>query len=144
MVVGLMIWALGFALTIFHDDELREIRRVAARNNARRAAAAESSTGKNKISNGKADGSANGVDKFYIIPKNGAFSWILYPHYLFEWLEWTGFWIMGGSAFGPGMTFVVNEIATMLPRAVRGKWWYEERFGKEKMEGRMAIIPGLI
>lgn len=138
--MGLMLWAIGFALTIWHDDELREIRRTEARNQAKRAAAAHPSTGKGKV-NGEAK---VGVDKVYVIPKNGLFTWILYPHYLCEWVEWTGFWIMGGGGFVPGRTFVVNEVATMLPRAVRGKWWYVERFGKEKVGKRKAIIPGLL
>jgi 3-oxo-5-alpha-steroid 4-dehydrogenase 1 len=137
--LGLMIWAIGFFLSIWHDDELREIRRAAKRNQLRRATEAEESTGKGKAANGRL-----GIDKFYLIPKNGAFKYILYPHYLFEWLEWTGFYIFGGLLFVPGRTFLINEIATMLPRAVRGKWWYVERFGKEKVGSRKAIIPGLL
>jgi len=39
--------------------------------------------------------------------------------------------------------FVVNEVAAMLPRAVRGKQWYIDRFGAEKIKGKWAIIPGV-
>jgi len=137
--LGLMIWAIGFLLSMWHDDELREIRRAAARNHKKRAAEADASTGKGKAANGSAS-----VEKVYLIPKNGFFNYILYPHYLFEWVEWAGFLIMGGSRFGPGRTFVINEIATMLPRAVRGRWWYIDRFGKEKVGNRKAVIPGLL
>ncbi|KAI9734800.1 MAG: hypothetical protein M1818_006787 [Claussenomyces sp. TS43310] len=138
MELGFMIWALGFVVNVFHDDELREIRRAATRNHEKRAKEAESSTGK-----GKAAGKPN-VDKFYLIPKNGLFWWIFYPHYVAEWVEWAGFWLMGGSQFVPGRTFLINEIATMTPRAIQGKKWYVERFGEEKIAGRKALIPGLI
>lgn len=139
MVLGLMLWAVGFAFSIFHDDELREIRRAAARKQKRLALEADPSTGKEKARGGKV-----GVDKIYVIPKNGLFKWLLFPHYLFEWFEWTGFWIMGGANFTPGRTFVVNEVSTMLPRALQGKRWYIERFGKEKIAGKAAIIPGIL
>lgn len=137
MELGLMIWALGFFANIFHDDELREIRRAAARNQKKRAQEAEQSTG-------KAKGDNKGVDKVYMIPQNGLFTYILYPHYLCEWIEWGGFWLMAGSGCVPARNFVVNEIATMLPRALSGKKWYIERFGKEKVGGRKAVIPGIL
>jgi len=137
MELGLMIWALGFFANIFHDDELREIRRAAARNQKKRAQDAEQSTGKGK-------GDKAGVDKVYMIPQNGLFWWILYPHYLCEWIEWGGFYIMAGRGCVPARNFLVNEITTMLPRAVSGKRWYIDRFGEEKLAGRKAIIPGIL
>jgi 3-oxo-5-alpha-steroid 4-dehydrogenase 1 len=139
MELGLMLWAVGFVLTIFHDDELREIRRAAARRQKKLADEADPSTGKVKAGHAKM-----GVDKVYVIPKNGFFKWLLFPHYLFEWLEWTGFWIMGGANFTPGRSFVLNEVSTMLPRALQGKRWYIENFGKEKIAGKAAIIPGIL
>lgn len=137
MELGMMIWALGFAGNIFHDDELREIRRAALRNQKKRAEEAEKSTGKGK-------GEAKGVDKVYMIPQNGLFWWIFYPHYLLEWVEWSGYWFMAGSGCVPARNFLLNEIATMLPRAIQGRQWYIERFGKEKVAGRRAIIPGIL
>jgi len=130
MELGMMIWALGFFANIWHDDELREIRRAAKRNAELRA--------KEKGEEGK------GVEKVYMIPRNGLFEFILYPHYLCEWVEWAGFWVMAGSRCVPARNFLLNEIATMLPRAVKGKQWYIERFGKEKVAGRKAIIPGIL
>ena len=85
-----------------------------------------------------------GVDKVYMVPENGLFRVVLFPHYLCEWVEWCGFWMVGGLACVPARTFVVNEVATMLPRAVQGKRWYLERFGKDKVDGKKAVIPGLI
>ncbi len=130
--LGMMIFFIGLAGNIFHDDELREIRRAAARNMQRRE-------------EGKGDGKkGKSVDKVYMMPENGLFRAVLYPHYLCEWVEWIGFWMIGGWACVPARTFVLNEIATMLPRAVQGKRWYLERFGKTKVGNRKAVIPGII
>lgn len=138
MELGLVIFALGLVVNMFHDDELREIRRSAARQQREQALEAEKSTGKGKGAH------KTNVEKIYMIPKNGFFWWIFYPHYVAEWFEWTGFWLMGGATFTPGRTFLVNEIFTMLPRAIEGKQWYIDRFGEEEVAGRMAIIPYLL
>ncbi|KAK4907989.1 hypothetical protein LTR66_017600, partial [Elasticomyces elasticus] len=86
----------------------------------------------------------DGVEKLYMLPKNGLFRYVLFPHYLCEWIEWAGFWIVGGWACVPARSFLFNEIATMLPRAVQGRRWYVEKFGAEKVGGRKAVIPGVI
>lgn len=129
--IGLVLWGWSFMGNIFHDDDLREIRRAAAR---RQKEAAEKA--------GKT--STEGVDKLYMLPKNGLFHYILYPHYFCEWLEWGAFWLIGGWACVPARTFLVNEISTMLPRAVQGRRWYIEKFGAERVGTRKAVIPGLI
>jgi 3-oxo-5-alpha-steroid 4-dehydrogenase 1 len=131
MELGMMIWALGFIANLWHDDELREIRRAAKRNLDRKMKA-EGTKDKGK------------VDKVYMMPQNGLFNYILYPHYLCEWIEWSGFWLMAGAGATPMRNFVLNEIATMLPRALSGKQWYIERFGKEKVGSRKAILPGIL
>ncbi len=128
--VGLVIWGWGLMANIFHDDDLREIRRSAAR---RQKAQAE-----------KEKKPIEGVEKLYMMPKNGLFNYVLYPHYLCEWFEWAGFCIVGGWSCVPARTFLINEIATMTPRAVQGKRWYIEKFGKEKVGNRKAVIPALL
>lgn len=128
--IGLVIWGWSFLGNIFHDDDLREIRRSAMR---RQKAQAEK--------DGKP---VEGVAKLYMMPKNGLFHYILFPHYFCEWVEWAGFWMIGGLACTPARTFVVNEVATMMPRAVQGRQWYVEKFGKERVGSRKAVIPGLI
>ncbi|KAL1835311.1 hypothetical protein VTK73DRAFT_5783 [Phialemonium thermophilum] len=69
---------------------------------------------------------------------------MLYPHYFCEWIEWLGFWIAAGFSSVPAMMFVVNEVAAMLPRAVKGKRWYAEKFGEEKIRNKWAVIPGVL
>ena len=126
-----MVFALGLLGNIFHDEDLREIRRAAARGQK----------GKMEMEGGKSGGK---VDKVYKVPENGLFRVVLYPHYLCEWIEWCGFWIIGGLDCIPAKNFVVNEVFAMLPRATRGKTWYIEEFGEEKIGGRKAVIPGII
>jgi 3-oxo-5-alpha-steroid 4-dehydrogenase 1 len=130
MEIGLIVWAWGLLGNMFHDDDLREIRRSADRK--QRAEAAKS---------GKP---VDGVDKVYMIPKNGLFKYVLFAHYFCEWVEWAGFWMIGGWSCVPARTFLLNEVFTMLPRALNGKRWYEKKFGKEKVGSRKAVIPGLL
>lgn len=146
MELGFIIWAVGFCGTIWHDDELREIRRSAARKQKR--------VDTNISTNGVADVSQknenvtkekkNGVKKIYMIPQNGLFCFVFNAHYFCEWIEWTGFWIMCGSGCIPARNFLLNEVSSMLPRALQTKRWYIERFGKEKVGNRKAVVPGVI
>ena len=130
--VGMMIFAAGFLGNVYHDDELREVRRAAARKQHIRAKEQEeSNVGKS-------------VDKVYEVPQNGLFRFVLYPHYLCEWIEWGGFFIIGGLGCVPARSFLINEIATMTPRALSGRRWYIKRFGKERIGGKKAVIPGLL
>ncbi|KAL8894159.1 MAG: hypothetical protein Q9192_004562 [Flavoplaca navasiana] len=130
--VGLLIFLAGFIGNMWHDDELREIRRVAARKQKQKA----------KVQGEK--GQEGKVDKVYEVPENGLFRLILYPHFFCEWIEWCGFWVIGGWGCVPAKNFVINEMTTMIPRALSGKRWYIQRFGKEKIGSRRAVIPGLI
>jgi 3-oxo-5-alpha-steroid 4-dehydrogenase 1 len=130
MEVGLVIWAWGLLGNIFHDDDLREIRRAADRK--QRKIAKEEGKPVEKI------------DKIYMLPNNGLYQYVLHAHYFCEWVEWAGFWVIGGWGCRPAMTFLVNEIATMTPRALQGKRWYVAKFGKDKVGSRKAVIPGLV
>ncbi|KAI4184633.1 MAG: hypothetical protein LQ348_004523 [Seirophora lacunosa] len=146
---GMIIFLGGFLGNIYHDDELREIRRAAARAQGRRKLEeeAQGEEEKSKRSSSKAGGrkmKKKEVDKVYRVPENGLFRLVLYPHYLCEWIEWAGFWVIGGWACAPARNFVLNEVSTMLPRALNGRRWYVERFGPKAIGSKRAIIPGLI
>lgn len=129
--VGMMIWAVALLANLYHDDELREIRRAAARSQKAKQDA-------------QGEKGRKSVDKVYQVPENGLFRLVLYPHYLTEWIEWAGFWMVGGINCAPARIFLVNEIAAMLPRAVRGRQWYIERFGRDRIGSRKAIIPWIL
>ena len=125
--VGLVIFLLGFVGNIYHDDELRELRRQAGREQ-------EEKKGKREVN----------TQKVYKLPETALFQYILYPHYFCEWAEWTGYWIIGGWSCIPARNFLVSEIAAMTPQAVSGKKWYVEKFGEAKVGKRKAVVPGLL
>lgn len=129
-----MIFGAGLLGNIYHDDELREIRRAAARNQKKKQQAVKEG--------GKAG--EDSVEKVYMMPKNGLFQVVLFPHYLCEWIEWGGWWVIGGLSCTPARCFLLNEIAVMLPRALNGRQWYVEKFGKDAVGKRKAIIPGVL
>ncbi|KAF2418771.1 3-oxo-5-alpha-steroid 4-dehydrogenase [Tothia fuscella] len=131
---GMIIWAVGLMGNIFHDDELREIRRAANRRQKKEAEKEGKSVDEYQAQSGK----------IYMLPKNGLFHFILFPHYFCEWIEWAGFWVVGGWDCLPARAFLGNEIASMLPRALQGREWYVKRFGRDKVGNRKAIIPGLL
>ena len=129
MLIGLVVFLLGLAGNIASENELFALRRGAAKRKAK-------SEGKAKVT----------YDKVYVIPPaSGWFKYILSPHYLLEWIEWTGYWILGGgSGLGwqtPALWFLINEIATMAPRSVTTKTWYADKFGKRAVGGRGGIAP---
>ncbi|KAK4941838.1 hypothetical protein LTR10_018314 [Elasticomyces elasticus] len=133
-IVGLAMFNEGLWSNIQAETTLHNLRRDAAKRRAK-------SEGKVEVT----------YDKVYVIPPpEGYFKNILFPHYVWEWLEWTGYWILGGAwglGWGyqsPALWFVIVEIATMLPRAVRQLGWYEEKFGKRAIAGRAAVIPGYL
>ncbi|KAG7285404.1 hypothetical protein NEMBOFW57_010031 [Staphylotrichum longicolle] len=112
---------------------------------ARSAARAAPARARAARDGGDAGSNANskGVDKHYEMPQAGLFKVVLYPHYLVEWVEWFGFWMAAGWGCVPARCFLLNEVAAMLPRAVRGKRWYVEKFGEEAVGRRWAVIPGV-
>ena len=133
LVVGFIVFVLGLAGNIYHDDELRELRRAAARKEKER-----------ELSRAGDEGNKEGWKRVYLMPESGLFKFILYPHYFCELIEWAGYWVIGGPQCVPARNFFVNEVAALLPLALFGRRWYIERFGKEKVGNRKAMIPGVI
>jgi 3-oxo-5-alpha-steroid 4-dehydrogenase 1 len=130
-MAGLLLWVTGFVQNVRCEHKLFELRRAAAKRKAK-------SEGKAEIT----------YEKVYVIPPAaGSFKHILFPHYVWEWVEWAGYWLMGG-AWGLGwgnnsaaLWFTIAEICVMLPRAKQGKDWYEQKFGKRAVAGRAAALP---
>ncbi|WVQ80793.1 hypothetical protein IAT38_002898 [Cryptococcus sp. DSM 104549] len=48
------------------------------------------------------------------------------------------------AVLSPPWMFVLAEVTSMLPRAIRGHKWYIEKFGDKYPKGRKAVIPGLL
>ena len=120
--IGTMLFVAGLLGNIYHEEILRDIRRSSK--------------------DGQSKDEKSG--KKYEIPEGALFDYVFYPHYLCEWIEWIGFWIIGGRACLPAQNFVINEITTMGPRALSGKRWYLKKFGAEKVGNKKAAIPGLL
>ncbi|KAL1760322.1 3-oxo-5-alpha-steroid 4-dehydrogenase-domain-containing protein [Schizophyllum commune] len=148
-LVGVALWAAGFVGNIVHDEILLDIRRKA------------------RVDKGKQpEGQKN--QEHYAIPYGLLYKYLSFPNYFCEWVEWFGFALaasplptislsalslgslMDGifrpaNIFWPSLTppwlFFVNEIAVMLPRAIRGHNWYHENFGDSYPKERKAVIP---
>ena len=130
--VGILLWFIGFAGNIWHDEVLLNLRRSAANSNS----------------------------NLYAIPNGGLYALISFPNYFCEWLEWFGFALASSpvplsfslapppQGWAPDLTppwiFFFNEILLMLPRAYRGHQWYKQRFGDSYPKDRKAIIPFIL
>ncbi|KAK0388150.1 hypothetical protein NLU13_4395 [Sarocladium strictum] len=130
-VGGIALFYVGLASNYFHDEELRDIRRRENHRQERLKAQSQNVNGSRE------------VERHYQIPRAGLFKYMLFPHYFCEWVEWFGYWMAAGWVCVPARTFLVNEIFTMLPRAINGKRWYIEKFGEEKVGKKWAVIPGI-
>ncbi|RPA85180.1 hypothetical protein BJ508DRAFT_412295 [Ascobolus immersus RN42] len=135
VLLGLTIWATGFAGNIYHESILRAIR----------TSSPKLPTPKQKADMSKEKDTVVVDGRVYKIPQCGLFDYVLHAHYFSEWVEWTGLWIATGSGWrNPVLLFVMFEVATMLPRAVQGRRWYVEKFGRAVVGGRKAVVPFLV
>jgi hypothetical protein len=126
LAAGAAAWAAGMLANWWHDEALRALRRP------RREQGADGKT-------------VTVQPPRYSVPEAGLFRWVLYAHYSTEWVEWVGFWVFAGlGACGPARAFVVNEVASMLPRAVNGRKWYVDKFGAERIAGKWAALPWIV
>ncbi|KAL2833417.1 ubiquitin elongating factor core-domain-containing protein [Aspergillus cavernicola] len=200
--IGLALFTLGMVGNIYAERTLFSLRREAADKQQQQSQKQSITTDPSAPSNGNPK-NENKYHKVYVIPPpHGLFKSILYPHYALEWLEWTGFALVGLAVFPtlpppslspssllpdllsvnthpsslmggtaavsnqqlhlapwlvpavylagrlrfpvlplPAIIFVVNAVANMLPHARWGRKWYAERFGREEVAGRGAVVP---
>ncbi|KAJ5711555.1 hypothetical protein N7488_005711 [Penicillium malachiteum] len=170
--IGTICFTLGMAGNIYAETALFRFRRESAEQ--RSSKKSDSKTTVTVTDSHSKTG--NKFHKVYVIPPvEGVFRTILYPHYVFEWLEWVGFALVGTTVFPfhgtvqstpplrpapwifpavwtadllgiplpiPGVLFVINAIANMLPHARWGRKWYVEKFGEKGVAGRGAVVPG--
>lgn len=101
-VIGLGLFAIGMAGNIYSERTLYRLRREEA--DKRSASAKEK---------GNAKGEKNKYHKVYVIPPcQGVFRFILFPHYVFEWLEWLGFALVGTAVFPSRQVNISSTYAT--------------------------------
>ncbi|CAI7564921.1 unnamed protein product [Penicillium glandicola] len=102
--VGVVLFAIGMAGNIYSETTLFRLRREEAEKRATKKADNETPAG----------GSHNKFHKVYVIPPaRGVFRYILYPHYVFEWLEWIGF-ALAGTAVAPFSALPASASASSL------------------------------
>lgn len=177
-ILGVLGWAIGFASNVYHDEILFNLRRPdkrgggpaeGTRGNVHKA---EATNGSKNEKTDISDTSSTG--QRYEIPQGGLYSLISFPNYFSEWLEWTFFALaaLSQTSLSPlsansvpltlagrialflttaPVLFVLVEIASMLPRAIRGHQWYHSKFGIEGdnkggryPSQRKAVIPYII
>ncbi|KIY64091.1 hypothetical protein CYLTODRAFT_425527 [Cylindrobasidium torrendii FP15055 ss-10] len=143
-VLGLSIWAVGFALNIKHDNILMDIRRSPEKNDPQPQVSRQ---------------------PHYAIPHGWLYRYISFPNYFCEWVEWWGFALAASrvpippslasvgvftpaTQFYPTLTppwiFLFNEVVLMFPRAWTGQQWYREKFGDKFPKERKIVIPFLL
>lgn len=88
-LIGVALFTIGMTGNIYSETTLFRLRKEEAeKRSAKKSDTQDPATG-------------NKYHKVYVIPPvQGVFRWILYPHYVFEWLEWTGF-ALAGTAVHP-------------------------------------------
>ena len=85
--IGAMMFFIGMVGNIHSERTLFRLRREEAESRAAKKSDSEEKPG-------------NKYHKVYVIPPTrGVFRSVLYPHYVFEWLEWTGFVLAGTAVF---------------------------------------------
>jgi hypothetical protein len=71
----------------------------------------------------------------------GAFSTVLVLGHTFDLSRFAG--VVPPRLLAPAWAFVLAEITSMLPRAVRGHRWYVDTF-KHYPKDRKVVIPGVL
>lgn len=139
--LGILMWAVGYVGNIVHDEVLLNIRRKKQADDAKKTP--------EQIQREKKKG------EHYGIPHGLLYKYISYPNYFCEWIEWLGFALAASplprfeglvpfmATITPPFLFLVAEVLTMVPRAVRGHQWYRNKFPSYPKE-RKAVIPFLI
>ncbi|KAG9312124.1 3-oxo-5-alpha-steroid 4-dehydrogenase-domain-containing protein [Chiua virens] len=135
---GTALWAVGFFGNVLHDEILLNIRRNAK------------AKGKGKA---KSDDDSRGSKReHYGIPHGYLYTYISYPNYFCEWVEWFGFAIAAAplplmtslgalvSSVQPPWIFVFSEVCLMIARAYKGHQWYLRNF-PDYPRDRKVVIP---
>jgi 3-oxo-5-alpha-steroid 4-dehydrogenase 1 len=139
--LGILMWAAGFIGNIVHDEILLNIRRKKQAEDAKKA---PEQTAKEKKKG-----------EHYAIPHGLLYKYISFPNYFCEWVEWLGFALAASpipsfasqgsflATITPPFLFLVAEVLTMMPRAVRGHQWYRRKFLNYPKERRI-VVPFLV
>ncbi|KAI2716788.1 hypothetical protein CBS147354_6783 [Penicillium roqueforti] len=121
--VGVILFAIGMAGNIYSETALFRLRREEAEKRAAKKADDQPRAGGNMF------------HKVYVIPPSrGVFRYILYPHYVFEWLEWIGF-ALAGTAVVPfsALPASVSATSAITPPLVLAPWLVPAAWAANKL-----------
>jgi 3-oxo-5-alpha-steroid 4-dehydrogenase 1 len=103
---GIILFAIGMTGNIYSETALFRLRREEAKRRTKKTD----------------EGQSNQFHKVYVIPPaRGVFRYILYPHYVFEWLEWIGF-ALAGTAVVPLYAMPSASQAAITPPLRLAPW----------------------
>lgn len=141
-LIGIALYTVGLLGNIHHDEILYDLRRDALKKKAQAQARGDEKAGSKP---------------HYGIPYGGLYRFISYPNYFCEWIEWTGYALIGApfpslltgglDAFttaAPPWLFVFAEVLLMAPRAIRGHEWYHSKFPDTYPKERRVVIPFIL
>ncbi|KAJ5662139.1 uncharacterized protein N7477_009755 [Penicillium maclennaniae] len=127
-LIGIVLFVIGMAGNIYSETALFRFRREEAEKRAAKKLDSQTPAGDGKY------------HKVYVIPPvQGVFRYILYPHYVFEWIEWTGFALAGTAVF-PLAAFAKTNVASagasvgVAPQMYPAPWvmpavWAADKYG---------------
>ncbi|KAI0821368.1 3-oxo-5-alpha-steroid 4-dehydrogenase-domain-containing protein [Irpex lacteus] len=152
--LGVGLWVVGFVGNILHDEILYDLRRNVNKEQStavqptNKKEAEEDDTDIDTDTEASPTPSSTSPKPHYAIPHGLLYTYISYPNYFCEWLEWLGFALASSplpspfnlDTYAPPWVFLLSEVATMFPRAWRGHEWYLRRF-EGYPRGRRAVVP---
>ncbi|KAG6381944.1 3-oxo-5-alpha-steroid 4-dehydrogenase-domain-containing protein [Boletus reticuloceps] len=145
--VGITLWAAGFVGNVFHDEILLNIRR-----NARAKGKARAKSPSPPATSSSCSLHKKQQREYYSIPHGYLYTYISYPNYFCEWIEWFGFALAAAAlpdvsslsalvdSVQPPWIFFLAEVCLMIGRAYKGHQWYLRTF-PDYPKDRRVVIP---
>ncbi|WVR06941.1 hypothetical protein IAU60_003977 [Kwoniella sp. DSM 27419] len=160
--IGVLGWALGFAGNVYHDEVLNDLRRPPDERLVvgHLPEDDDPKAGRYKVPRGglfryvsfpnylcewfEWSCFALAASPYPLIPLSSASRLALQSSALGQVAAYIAKIWWPASLLSPPWMFVLAEITSMLPRAIRGHRWYAEKFGDKYPKDRKAVIPGLL
>jgi 3-oxo-5-alpha-steroid 4-dehydrogenase 1 len=114
VMLALLVYYSGLAMTVWHDALLRELR---------------------------AAGAGKPAAQRYSVPRGGLFEYASSAQYFCELWAWAGFAMLSWGPNGAFIFFV--SLGNLVPRAARTHAWYQQHFGAEYPSDRARLVPFL-
>jgi 3-oxo-5-alpha-steroid 4-dehydrogenase 1 len=133
--IGLALFVLGMSNNILAEHRLWRLRREEGQRRAQSSSSSKDTSATKNI-----------YHKVYVIPPaDGLFRYCLYPHYLWEWIEWLGFVLVGVAV----QTTLAAPGAMQTPPIRLAPWnlpfaWAAQYFGVALPLAPLAYVVNFI